>query len=477
MTTSYDVRIWAIRVRKNARGTVTSYGVYWSVAARRFYESFKTRAAAEGFRADLVSAQRRGEPFLAELPGLPITLHRAAQNRDVSWFDFTRDFVDMRWSDSAAKARQTLADALIRVAPVFIPDTPSAPTPKEVRSVLRQWGYNTRRRNECDPPEQVRRLLAWLSKNTLPVKKAVEPEVVRAIQRAVIRRLDHAPYAPAVAKKTRSTVWNLLEHAVEMSLLDENPLTDVKWTGIPKGKRKVDARAVPNPIQARSILEVIRNPPEYVKHPSRSGKYLYAYFATMYFAALRPEEAVALNKRNVSLPEPLWDGQLQTYVHRWGWLHLEDARPHVGQSWTDAGTPRDQRGLKSRSSTEGRPVPCPPELTEILLEHIQAYGVAQDGRVFSSEQGGEIPKITHARVWRKARQIAFTEEVQATPLAGRPYDLRHACVSLWLKAGVEPTQVAEWAGHSVEVLYQIYASVLDGGGEEARRKIQAALGR
>jgi hypothetical protein len=33
-----------------------------------------------------------------------------------------------------------------------------------------------------------------------------------------------------------------------------------------------------------------------------------------------------------------------------------------------------------------------------------------------------------------------------------PYELRHAAVSLWLNAGVPPTQVAEWAGHSVNVL-------------------------
>jgi len=40
----------------------------------------------------------------------------------------------------------------------------------------------------------------------------------------------------------------------------------------------------------------------------------------------------------------------------------------------------------------------------------------------------------------------------ASPLARRPYDLRHAAVSLWLSAGVPPAQVAERAGHSVEVL-------------------------
>jgi len=36
------------------------------------------------------------------------------------------------------------------------------------------------------------------------------------------------------------------------------------------------------------------------------------------------------------------------------------------------------------------------------------------------------------------------------------YDLRHACLSTWLSGGVYPAQVAEWAGHSVDVLLRIY---------------------
>lgn len=45
----------------------------------------------------------------------------------------------------------------------------------------------------------------------------------------------------------------------------------------------------------------------------------------------------------------------------------------------------------------------------------------------------------------------------------------------WLGAGVPPTQVAEWAGHSVAVLLQIYAKCLAGQEDAARRRIEAAL--
>ncbi|GAA3763330.1 integrase [Spinactinospora alkalitolerans] len=61
-----------------------------------------------------------------------------------------------------------------------------------------------------------------------------------------------------------------------------------------------------------------------------------------------------------------------------------------------------------------------------------------------------------------ARGKAFTGEQAASPLAATPYDFRHAGVSLRLNAGTPPALVAEWAGHSVEVLYRVYAHCLDG---------------
>jgi integrase len=60
-------------------------------------------------------------------------------------------------------------------------------------------------------------------------------------------------------------------------------------------------------------------------------------------------------------------------------------------------------------------------------------------------------------------------------LARRPYDLRHACLSTWLNGCVYPTQVAEWAGHSVDVLLRIYAKCVVGQDELAKRRITEAL--
>jgi hypothetical protein len=64
----------------------------------------------------------------------------------------------------------------------------------------------------------------------------------------------------------------------------------------------------------------------------------------------------------------------------------------------------------------------------------------------------------------------------ASPLAGRVYDLRHACVSTCLNSGIAPAQVAEWAGHSVAILLKIYAKCIDGQDDIAKRRIEEALG-
>jgi hypothetical protein len=61
------------------------------------------------------------------------------------------------------------------------------------------------------------------------------------------------------------------------------------------------------------------------------------------------------------------------------------------------------------------------------------------------------------------------------PEPARPYDLRYAAVSLWLNGGVAVTEVANRAGHSVDVLERVYAKCIDGGEEVANRRIDDAL--
>ncbi|MEV8634593.1 hypothetical protein AB0395_23335 [Streptosporangium sp. NPDC051023] len=83
---------------------------------------------------------------------------------------------------------------------------------------------------------------------------------------------------------------------------------------------------------------------------------------------------------------------------------------------------------------------------------------------------------TIQRIWDKACRAALSPEEYGSPLAKRVYDLRHACLSTWLNAGISPKQVAEWAGNSVEVLLRTYAKCLVGQDEVSMRRISEALG-
>jgi integrase len=116
-------------------------------------------------------------------------------------------------------------------------------------------------------------------------------------------------------------------------------------------------------------------------------------------------------------------------------------------------------------------------LTALIHGHIATYGLAANGRLFRGERNSEEPpRGTVNKTWRLARAAAFVPEVLASPLAETPYDLRHAAVSTWLNGGVPAADVAEWAGHSVEILLKIYAKCLDGGTEMLRLRVQHALG-
>ncbi|MFI9575598.1 tyrosine-type recombinase/integrase [Microbispora rosea] len=154
---------------------------------------------------------------------------------------------------------------------------------------------------------------------------------------------------------------------------------------------------------------------------------------------------------------------------------MDVSRPEVDTQWTDTGDAHEERGLKHRGRDDVRPVPIPPTLFKILRQHIEEYGPSVDGWLFQSERGGVVASTAYTEVWQEARKLALTPAQVTSPLARRPYDLRHTAVSLWLNAGVSAPDVAERAGHSVDVLLQVYAKCLDDQQEIANRRIDDAL--
>jgi hypothetical protein len=144
------------------------------------------------------------------------------------------------------------------------------------------------------------------------------------------------------------------------------------------------------------------------------------FFACLYFAGLRPAEAIEL-REEANLDLPADDGR--------GTLYLRRSAPSVAPSWSGAGRRRDPRPLKHRAREEVRPVPCHPALTRYLHWHIQEFGITPDGRLFHRRaRRGPVREHLHAGMAGCAL-LAFTPSTANSTLARHPYDLRHACLS------------------------------------------------
>ncbi|GAB2657059.1 tyrosine-type recombinase/integrase [Saccharopolyspora gloriosae] len=448
--TTHDVRIWSID--KWTGKTKTTYWVRWRAATQRFKEPFSTFNLADAFRSKLVTATRNGIAFECTT-GLPVTMQQQAAAQQ-TWFEFACEYVDMKWPDIAPNSRKSIADSLIPITLALL-RAPLDGRDRQAASKALRSAFSTTTRSAAHP-EEITGWLRWFGRNSRHVSELSEPDALRKLLSALDYNHDGGRAAANTVRLRRTTLKEALDFARERNLLRTNPMTEIKLKKATTSLRLVDRRSVANPVQARTLLNAVED----------INDRLTAFFALLYFGALRPEEAAEISKRNLALPSS-----------GWGEIYLEQAAPEVGSQWSDSRTRSEVRGLKHREDGVGRPVPCSPGLTNYLNRHLRLYGTAPDGRLFPGQRsGGRLGSSVYGRVWARARAAVFTEEVQASPLAKRPYDLRHAAVSTWLNAGVEPTRVAEWAGHSVHVLLRVYAKCLDGGETAARQRVQDLLG-
>ncbi|MEU1786236.1 site-specific integrase [Streptomyces sparsogenes] len=353
---------------------------------------------------------RRGEAFrIAD--GLPESEVRAAEaaaqvREQPFWFEFCREYVALRWPTAAAKTREGIADGLAAVTLAMVEQDRQMPAPEELRLAFR-WAVIPRHA-DLEPPEELRDAYTWIEKRSLSVASLVDPKVLRDVQYRLYFKLDDTPAAGETARRRRRALNTAAEYAIERRALTENPLSAIK-RGHSSSSGRVDSRVLVNKTQAAQLLAAV----SYIGTWSRKkGRRLVAFYAVMYFAALGPSEAVGLKKENCYLPES-----------GWGVLTLRDTHPVSGKKWTDSGKRHDKRGLKSREAKEDRPVRIPPPLVRVLRKHIEEFGAAKDGRLFTSDRGGLVGSSTYWRVWRDAREYALPPELQASILGGRPYDL------------------------------------------------------
>jgi integrase len=455
---SFDVRLWKVRSYKGARGQ--TYTVRWTVAGRTHPETFTTRTLAEGRLAELRTYARKGVAFDVAT-GLPVPEVRqaraeAARAGELSWYEHALNYLARRRKGLAGNSVRSVAETLATVTPVLLVGSTGRPDDGQLREALYGWAF----RDGHDPPEDVTAVLRWVADHSRPLADLADPDLMLDVLDAIASKLDGSPAAANTVARKRAVLSNVLDYGVGRGL-DANPLplAAKMWTPPRTTEGVVDPRVVVNRRQAEELLTA-------VSYQWRVGPRLVAFFACLYYAGTRPSETVELREQDI-LDLPGDDG--------WGTIYLHGSAPTVGAGFSTSGRRRDPRELKHRAKGEVRPVPCHPALTRYLHWHISQFGTAPDGRLFRGERGGDLSESVYGRAWKGARLLAFTPVLAASPLAGRPYDLRHACLSTWLNAGVDPTQVAEWAGNTVEVLMRVYAKCIHGRDKLNRKRIEDAL--
>jgi len=444
---AFDVRIHAIRRRPDRR---RPFEVRWHAGGRARSRSFITRGLADSYRAELIRAARKGLDFS---PGTGEPASWAApEAATISWLEHAAAYAAMKWPLAAACTRAGIADALATITPSLLTPGRDRPPAAVLRAALYGHAFNPARAG-TDPSPPATAALSWASDHCLPLAVLADPAVTRRALDALALRLDGIRAAATTITRKRAVFHGCLSYAAELGRLEANPLDRITWR--PLGSScSAGPRSAATPAEVEAILaEVTRIRPE-----------LTAFFGCLYYAALRPAEAVALRVTSCALPSG-----------GWGQLTLTGSLPRSARAWTGNGTPREPRSLKHRPEGAIRTVPVPPQLAGLLRWHLRAFGCAEDGRLFRGARGGPLSESLYGRIWHQARAAAMPEDGTGAQPARRPYDLRHAALSLWLASGAPPAEIAARAGHSVRVLLTIYAHCIPGCDQIASQQIEEAL--
>lgn len=247
------------------------------------------------------------------------------------------------------------------------------------------------------------------------------------------------PLAAVTSRRRRATSHSCVRRAVELGRLESDP-----WPPTPKGRarrksaqatERVDVERLPGPATMTAILQGMLN-----RH--RVSRTYQAMSAVAYYAGLRPGEVVMLRARALTLPATGWG---RTRVIEADDGTGEAAMPKTGERW----------------------VPISADLVAFLRAWIEANGLGPDDYLFRNTNG----RVPEAGTWGTAVHRGC--EAAGWP-AMRVYDLRHACATNWLGAGVKLGETARRMGHSVEVLVRVYAGALEGDDVDANRRIDAA---
>lgn len=409
------VSVWEIADRRHLTSG-RPWMVRWKVGVQPHAVSFPTRTAADGFRSRLLVAVGNGERFDTGT-GLPASW-AVSEYTVASW---AKQWFDGETPTWAPRSRSNAADTLVKALPALT--APRAPQPPaSIRSDIRDWLAGSA---DCPP---------WLARWSRPLVEVSKDEC-KAAQAALSVKDNGEPAEASSISRHRRLMRKFFGDAVDAGHIPDNPWPKAGAARAATRVRKtVDVNALPDPDTVRALLDGIANP----------GRRM--LLACMFYAGLRPGEAIALRVEDLTLPDS-----------GWGAIEVRQAVRKSTKRWTGAG-----EGIGDPKVGSFRTVPAPPALVELLRTWADGR---TEGLVVATRKGTPVGLSSLAKTMREASGGRWT-----------PYDLRHCAATLWLRARVPIGEVARRLGHSPEVLLSTYAGVMMGDEATANGLIEAALG-
>lgn len=376
--------------------------VRWTVSRQDRQKAFRYKKDAETFMAELEKAISRQEIF-SSTSGLPLSWEQP----NPRYCDWARQYVQEHLPVWAKKTATANVESIARG--VALLRAPKAPDINEDgRRLVRQWLLGNV--EEC--PSQIARWSLTLEDCTRNICATARSQIQLAY--------DGTALKANVAIRHRTQVNATFAEAVDRGLLDTNPWEVKRRTA--KLARKVVASTledddIPSVAVAQSLIDSIEDDDHRI------------LLTIILHAGVRPSEARGLRVDDLDLPE---DG--------WGNAFIRRSLSNGAEGATDEDDP---------VKTGKRRVPLSPLVVQKIRTHIEGR---ESRLVATAVRGGAIPEGDLQEAWRGV----------CTNKRWTPYSLRHTAATTWIKAGVNPTEVARRLGNNPETLFRVYVNFIKG---------------
>jgi integrase len=391
--------------------------VRWTVDRRDHQKAFRYQKDAQTFMDELEKAMARQESF-SLTTGLPASWEQP----NPKYCDWARQYVQENLPVWAKKTTVANVESISRGV-VLLRSNGAPEVDDEGRREIRQWLIG----NVEDCPTTIARWSLTLEECNRNVCATARNKIQLAY--------DGTALKGNVAIRHRTQVNATFAEAVDRGLIETNPWVVKRRSA--KRARKVVASTlsdddIPSVAGAQSIIDSIEDDD-------------YRILLTIILhAGLRPSEARGLRVDDLELPD-----------QGWGNASIRRSLSNGAEGATDEADP---------VKTGNRRVPLSPFLVDKIRTHLDG----RDSRLVATAlRGGPVPEGDLQGSWRSV----------CTNERWKPYSLRHTAATTWIKAGVNPTEVARRLGNNPETLFKVYVNFINGDDLLANELIEKETNR